>query len=314
MKNIFTPLKKRKSIEESVILLAGTARNVAEHIENEVLTLLQSFDNFKKIYCLIVESDSNDLTLNKLRQLRERISNFEILSLGALAKTMPKRTERLAYCRNKVIDQVRTNPAYQDVDFIVMADLDGVNLDLNSKKIASCWSSKINWDVVTANQGDIYYDIWALRHPYWSPVDCIQQARHLEKIFSERAANNLAVWAKMIYLPEDRGFIPVDSAFGGLGIYKREAFLVGTYRGLSEDGVEICEHVYFHSNLRQAGYHIYINAALINCECHPTDSPTIKRPRLRSTLGIGITQRLGNCIFGKKRFNKYLDLLKNNDV
>ena len=66
----------------------------------------------------------------------------------------------------------------------------------------------------------------SLRHPIWSPDDCLVQRAKLETIIGKKAANNLAVKAKQVALDPTHGMIEVDSAFGGLGIYKRKAFFI----------------------------------------------------------------------------------------
>ncbi len=55
--------KSRKSISESTVLLAGPVRNASAQIENDFGRLLISFDQFKKVFCFVVESDSSDDTI-----------------------------------------------------------------------------------------------------------------------------------------------------------------------------------------------------------------------------------------------------------
>jgi hypothetical protein len=221
---------------------------------------------------------------------------------------MPKRTARLAHARNRILEEVQRNPKYANIDFIAMADLDGINRDITSEKIERCWSLKDPWDIITANQPDRYYDIWTLRHPDWSPGDCLAQRSTLENIMDKDAANNLAVKAKQVSIDPSRGMIEVDSAFGGLGIYKKEAFLSGRYIGLDARGNEVSDHISFHKDLKNAGYRIYINCALVNSNHHIDPPPP--PPTAKSMRSINFIQKIGLTLFGKDRFNKYLDLLK----
>jgi hypothetical protein len=299
----------RKSIADSQILLAGPVRNVAHTIQNEVETLVTSLGCFKEIHCFVVESDSSDDTVKKLEELQGVIKNFSFVSAGKLSEKYPRRTDRIALCRNLIIDAVANNHQFADIDFIAMADLDGMNGLVTPDKIIDCWEADESWDVVTANQQGPYYDIWALRHPEWCPVDCWQHKQSLEEVIGDRAAENLAVTARQPVLPPQLGFIEVDSAFGGLAIYKREAFLAGRYAGVdSAAGFDVADHVPFHEELRAKGYKIYINCALINCQQYP-HSEVIPLP-LKPKGIFKIIQKLGNSIFGKKRFNKYLDSMK----
>ena len=296
-----------KPISQAEILIAGPARNNADTVATEVGTLLSSVAGFKKSYCLVVESDSTDSTLDDLEQLQKALPSFDYISLGHLAKKMPRRTERLAFARNRILDEVRNNPKYAGVDYVVMADLDGINRSITREKIEACWQLNSPWDVITAIQSERYYDIWALRHPDWNPIDCFTQRSRLESIIGKEAANNLAVKAKQVVLPS-AGMIEVDSAFGGLGIYKRDALLAGRYIGLDDAGNEACEHIRFHADLRKAGYRIFINCALVN-SAHHTDPPP-PLPKGRTMAGIKLLQKFGITVFGQERFHKYLDLLK----
>jgi hypothetical protein len=299
----------RKSIENSKILLAGPVRNVAHTIQNEVETLLASFGSFKEVYCFVVESDSSDDTVKKLEELRGVVKNFSYVSAGNLTEKLPRRTDRIALCRNIIIDAVASNPEFADIDYIAMADLDGMNSLVTPEKVADCWEADEDWDVVTANQLGPYYDIWALRHPHWCPVDCWQHKKALEEVVGDRPAENLAITARQVTLSPQLGLIEVDSAFGGLAIYKREAFLAGRYAGTDKVvGFDVADHIPFHEELRAKGYKIYINSALINCTQYPDSEPSSIPLRPKGIFKV--IQRLGNSIFGKKRFNKYLDSIK----
>jgi hypothetical protein len=68
----------------------------------------------------------------------------------------------------------------------------------------------------------------------------------------------------MITIPESADWIPVDSAFGGLGIYRRSILSGARYSGADEDGDGTCEHVPLNNQLRARGARIFINPRLIN--------------------------------------------------
>jgi hypothetical protein len=150
---------RRKPIEKSKILLSGPVRNVASTIEQEAETLISSFENFQETHCFVVESDSSDDTVKKLEELSRKIPNFSFISMGQLSKQYPRRTDRIALCRNAIIDAVSSNPQFADIDYVAMADMDGMNSLVTPEKIAGCWAAVEQWDVVTANQLGDYYDI-----------------------------------------------------------------------------------------------------------------------------------------------------------
>ncbi|MEA9598577.1 hypothetical protein VC178_01540 [Polynucleobacter sp. AP-Sanab-80-C2] len=300
-------------IEEATVLLAGTGRDVASYIASEMKHLLSSLKNFKKVFILVIESDSSDNTVEVLQELKKNIPNFDYLTLGKLAGEIPVRTERIAYCRNQIVKLVKEDPKYAEVDFVMLADLDGLNTHLNATSVAECWNTDVPWDVVTANQLDFYYDVWTLRHKHWSPGDCIVQQSSLESILGYDQSVNLAVWAKQAKLPITAGYIEVEAAFGGFAIYKKQAYITGTYVGSGvSDGVrhEACEHVAHCADMRKAGYRIFINSALINCKRPADQNP--KKPRVLSAVMISAIRKTGIALFGKKRLKKYLSQLMEN--
>ena len=298
-----------KPIKDAEILITGPARNIAALIANEISGLYKAMRDFKCVHGLVVESDSDDGTVQQLVALKGHLLNFNYISLGRLVDQIPMRTARLAYVRNCIIKEVQTNPQYAKIDFIAMADLDGINRHISADAITQCWDVTENWDVITANQANTYYDVWTLRHRDWSPVDCMVQMHKLEPILGESAAQNLAVQAKQVHLSTNQGMIEVDSAFGGLGIYRRAAFLAGRYSGVNTAEQEESDHIAFHADLRKQGYRIYINSALINSS-HHLDPPPPPLAKKHTFFIIRAAQWLGRLLFGHKRFNKYLDLLK----
>jgi hypothetical protein len=292
----------RAAIEASEVLIAGTARNVERFIKSDIDCLKSSFSDFEKVHFLIIESDSSDATLKKLTQLKSENTSFDYITLGNLSNAHPKRTERIALCRNKVIDTLLSSPQYSNINYVAVADLDSVNAKLTREGVRSCWDLKVDWGGITANQTDEYYDIWALRHDYWNADDCWVQRKELERFTSTLFAENLSILSKKIHISPTTPPIKVHSAFGGLAIYKRDAFVSSRYIGLREDGSEICEHVPFHQQMEKNGFQLFINPKMLNC--------TAVVSGLISTICIQCIRKVGVGIFGRNRFNKYLSLLK----
>jgi glycosyltransferase involved in cell wall biosynthesis len=167
-------VRQHKPMDEAELVVVGCVRNGARTIRRAVDTLARATTPFASVRFLIIESDSVDGTVAELRRLRDAMPNLEFTSLGPLRERIAERSERIAACRNRYLDELRNDPRYATVDYVMVADLDGVNDDLTAEAVANCWASNLSWDVVTANQKDAYYDIWALRHPAWCPYDCRQ--------------------------------------------------------------------------------------------------------------------------------------------
>ncbi len=246
------------------VLVVGVVRDVEGCLRRDVFRLREALSGFGRVDWFLVESDSVDGTTQVLNALAGRIPGFRFVSLGSLRARYPLRTERIAFCRNVYLKELRENPSYRDVDLLLVADFDGINQLICRRSIESCFV-RDDWDVCTANQRGRYYDVWALRHDPWCPNDCWRQAEFLERHgLSRGQARFAAVYAKMLVIPPDAPWLEVESAFGGLAIYRRRVLAVGDYEGVARTGGEICEHVVFHRRLRDRGARIFINPAMIN--------------------------------------------------
>ncbi|HCH33032.1 MAG TPA: hypothetical protein DE045_08820 [Oceanospirillaceae bacterium] len=273
------------------VVVVGTVRNVARTLPTEVKRLhniLNSSGHIDTVQWLLIESDSTDNTIQTLDQLSKDISNFGYLGLGNLDKQIPERTERIAHCRNAYLEEIDTNPQYQETDLVIMADLDGINNILTTTALDSCFNNT-DWDVCCANTQGPYYDIWALRHPQWCPVDCLQEHQFLRQHgWRSYAARFSAIYSRMITIPAESGWIEVDSAFAGLAIYKKQAINGQRYSAYAGE-TAICEHVNFHKGIKKNGNKIFINPALLNCS-NPPHSRKLRLPhswKLRLGLFLG---------------------------
>lgn len=167
-----------------------------------------------------------------------------------------ERTIRLARCRARCQRWVRDNAG--DADYVIVLDADphgGFVVDgvLNSVG----WMLQYRGEVCrrpvgamashslfvrsegTDEQGQPRlgigaYDAWAARMSWWEDT-----RRHS--------------WFHLLMPPIGSRPIPFNSAFGGLCVYRREAFLSGVYAGGD------CEHVAFHKAMHAEGYQLYLN-------------------------------------------------------
>lgn len=264
--------------------MVGLARNCEKSIREDINRIKNAIGISKSLVWLIVESDSSDQTLLELRKLQSELSGFNYVSFGELAKQFPKRTERIARCRNYYAEQIRSNRIFKSVDYVIVADLDGLNIEISQIAFESCWT-RYDWDMCAANQNGPYYDIYALRHKVWCPGDCWAQYEFLNK-YSHDFEKNIrqCVHSKMITIPQDSEWIEVDSAFGGFAIYKKTAFDYCEYVGINEAGEEFCEHVNFHKKLRDHGAKLFINPRLINASLTEHTTHLLLRNRIKQKI------------------------------
>ena len=252
------------ALEQSDIVIVGLVRDAQSTIQIDIEKITFAFQSAKSIKWLILESDSRDDTVNEIEALSETFS-INLIKMGDLEPVYPKRTERIAKCRNEYLRILQSDPKYKDVSYIIIADLDGVNSLLNFKNVEECFNAKISWDACFPNQVGPYYDIWALRHPQWCASDCWKETNFYRSLgMSQFQSEKIAVSNKMIKIPEDAAPIQVTSAFGGLGIYKKKAIEGCSYVGTCDDKSEICEHVHFHAEMVEKGMKLFILPAFIN--------------------------------------------------
>ncbi len=291
----------------SEVLVVGAVRNCAAHLRADVTRLRGALRPFRRIQWLLVESDSDDRTVATLRELSAADADFRFISLGRLLEILPRRSERIAFCRNVYLRELRTNPGYRAVDFVVVADFDGLNSLISETAVLSCWD-RADWNVCAANQLGPYYDIWALRHPHWSPNNCSAHYEFLVRhgVGAERALA-VAVHSRMLHIPKDGDWIAVDSAFGGLAVYRRRALENGEYCGVDSDGSDVCEHVALH---RSIGTKIFINPRLINA-AHTEQTEAL---RLRNKMARVLRRAVGGIVRIGRRTHEQRHTLRRSDA
>lgn len=247
--------------EDSRILIVGTIRNGSKTLRKDIDRLTRTVKGCRYFEFFIVESDSSDVTLSLLQEFARKYDNFRYVSLGNLSESLENRNVRMAFCRNQYVNYIRsTNHTF---DFVLVCDLDGLANKISNVSLRSCWAKEI-WHACSANQDGHYYDIYALRHPIWSPNNFeVHQEQLLREGFHPIRARYLALIKRQVVIPKTSDWIEVDSAFGGTTLYKTEVFTFDNYEGY-EYGLSTCEHVTFHAKLRKRGYRIFINPQFIN--------------------------------------------------
>jgi glycosyltransferase involved in cell wall biosynthesis len=264
------------------VVFAGAARDCAAHLP-AVLTNLERLSAACEAAAFVfVENDSRDATRRLLERFGAGRDNFTLFNLAGLGQ-LPIRTLRLEFARNVYLDFVRGEPALADFDSLCVLDMDDTGaypLAVEQFRAALAYlAGTERCAAVFANQLGPYYDLWALRHPQYCPGDAWYEVlsfarRHGcsdQEAFAQTFAKRVRTFA-----PDARP-VEVDSAFGGLGVYRLDyvrrsanPYLGSCVHAWREGGqlaafrMQQCEHVHFHSGLRQLGGRLFILPALIN--------------------------------------------------
>jgi hypothetical protein len=254
--------------------ICALARQSAAGLPSTLARIQELRECFESSNVLFITNDSTDATPDMLRQWKASSEGVEVLGLDGLATSIKARTDRLAAARNLGLHHLRqAMESGARFDLMVVIDTDGINSQLvtGDTFVKALASAPQDWVALFGNQRQAYYDIWALRHRKWCPGDCWQDAQRAAQYypppFRRRAFAKAAkrfVGERQVRIPPGTDPISVDSAFGGIGIYRSAALSGVWYCGRDAAGLEACEHVSLNRGLREAGGRLYILPALLN--------------------------------------------------
>lgn len=260
------------------VIIVGLVRNCEFSVLKEYLRIISACSSLEIVESFFVESDSSDNSLSILQEMRKEFQNFHYVSLGNLISIIPHRIERLRFCRNEYVKYIREMSKLKSFDYVIVADMDGINSALTKHAINSCFFAK-DWDGLFSNQLFGVSDLLALRAKNWLEEDYLielersrmelrkatQPQKFIGKIrqyYRYDKTRKEIIYKRMRYVGISRKLIPVESAFGGIALYKTWCFLHADYQDLEKS--HECEHVTFHRKLAANGAQMYINPRFIN--------------------------------------------------
>lgn len=244
-------------------LIVGITDNMSKKLELELLKVLNSIEAILPTSALIIASDSSGQGQGILEDPSN--PNPKIQYLRSKHDVLPRSDiSKSRVLRNMYVQAIRKDPAFTNYELIVVVDLDGSNTRITESAFRSALDSAFQWDALAANQLGKYRDIESLRHEYWSPNNCMREFRWLKSFINENQAWENAVKSRMIRISAHEPPISVDSAFGGLCIYKRWIFEEFDYDSdrMYEDSEN--SHVTLNRKAKAGGARIFIHPELIN--------------------------------------------------
>ena len=253
---------KNNLIKKQSVVIAGCCINVAYFIKRNLFIMDEIGKQFKEYKIVVFENDSKDSTRNIL--IENKKDHYDYIFEDNV--NIQNRTERIAHCRNKILNHVNTN--YSNFNYLLMLDLDDV---LSSGKLVetihTCFLYKLDqWDAMFANCSDKYYDIYALRKKKYLTSCCWNNANIMKQLgVPHKDAYATCIDKYIINYPMDSKLISVISAFGGAGLYKLKSIEDAKYVGIEPTHLDqqICEHVPFHKNMVDRGCKLYINPTML---------------------------------------------------
>jgi hypothetical protein len=255
------------------IVFCGCTINSANYIEKTINKLIEFKSLFQSCNIIIYENDSNDNTTSLLKNLESQNKITAICETGIKSK-LKLRTLIIAHARNILVQEVLKNKKYM---YMIMIDLDGLLDNFNKKCFTNAFNYDLNsWDALFTNSNGRYYDIWALRfnkqdysknhQKIWGKhildYDCWDMINH-ERFLKRIVNKNLHIKTFQKKIPKKCQLLKVDSAFGGMGIYKVSKIINCKYEGFTRQcscekyfnnkinkcRFDTCEHVSFHRDM-----------------------------------------------------------------
>ena len=229
----------------------GLARDIAGVLPLSIERIEQTARHFADWSAIVLENDSTDGTKELLSEWAYRQRDHVIVEMSDNGKPHlhgfeQARTEAMAGYRNRCRELVEKHCG--DCDYVIVVDLDawggwsthGVMNGIGWHERlpdAGCMASTslFKHDAYRIGQDSVWchYDNWAYRCYGWAP--------------------RLGPWFTFWLPPPGHPPLEVNSAFGGLGIYKTAAYLSSEYSG------EDCEHVPFHARMKEKGWSVFLN-------------------------------------------------------
>lgn len=253
IKNNLNPIVEMKKYN---VIFGATVRDVEEHIKTNLQHINNCGNKFNSYKLIIYENDSSDNTRKILNKYKK--PNYTYIFESKIKEL--RRTVRISNGRNKILQKIRELNKDNSYDYFIMLDLDDVNSSGKFVDTINTCFQYDNWDVLTGNQTEQYYDLWALRKKDDMDYDCWRLVSQNPNM--PNAAHIFVFHKFKKYDPGE--LLEVDSAFSGIAIYKLSSVPYHcNYVGNYDDGGELCEHVEFNRCIKKSGKGIYINTSFL---------------------------------------------------
>jgi hypothetical protein len=197
---------------------------------------------------VIIENDSKDGTKDLLNHWAAHNPRVTIISKDFHNKKRPS-IQFLADVRNLYIDEIN-QPKYDDFNLLIVTDMD-MSYGFDIRGIYHSFAAWESWDAIASN---------GVSNPKGEMYDAFAFAfRNSEFPFAHYDKPD-TYWPDIIpqiqrVYPVNSPFVTVDSAFGGLAIYKRDTLKGCRYHSIKGD----CEHIEFHKCLKHNKGKMFMN-------------------------------------------------------
>lgn len=249
----------REEARQRRLAVVSICRSAMPWLPNTLALVEELGGLWRDCQYFVYENDSSDDTaavLDEYARLRPWMTvRHDTLDREDLRGHQPERTVRLAEYRSRCQEWVRERSSA--FDYVVVLDTDphggfspegvmnslGWFCDFLGRSCRplepGAMASHSLYAVATEQDGKravglAAYDAWAARLSWWEDL-------------------RMHDWFHSLLLPVGSPPVPMNSAFGGLCLYRKDAYLALEYGGGD------CEHVIAHRAMQRAGYQLWLN-------------------------------------------------------
>jgi glycosyltransferase involved in cell wall biosynthesis len=260
----------RSVMKDTTVSICSIVRDCGREVAANIPRVEKLRTLFRDSEVVIFENDSKDNTKEVLRKWQQKSFNVHVFTddFGG-GNTIPSRQQvngnpnfsayridKMARYRNNYMQYLNTGGI--DRDFVIVIDLDIAGFDIEG--IVHSFGTLRKWDCITANGKSLSSRMTSQYHDSYALVEYgqINRPQTEEIIYSNQE--------RFSFLKTGMPLIPVDSAFGGLAIYRWSSLEGLYYSSMPNDDPRVkskCEHAALHKQMKESGRgSIYINPSM----------------------------------------------------
>jgi hypothetical protein len=224
------------------VLICGVCRDIESSLPYSKKIVEEIGSLFSDYFVLLYENNSVDRTVHCLQEWAKEnprvIIETEVLGTEILSQAVLNRTENGEFFRPEAIARARNivlkkalSTDYEEFPYVIWIDMDFV-VSPSLEGLIEVFQTSREWDGVFAYgiaPDDRYWDWYACRYPAF-PFGPELLGMSWYRMEQERVTD--------LVLTQDSDWLPVYSAFGGCGIYKKSSIRDCVYSGVVTEDVE----------------------------------------------------------------------------
>jgi hypothetical protein len=268
--NIDIQARGLEVMKSSSVSICSIVRDCDRNLLRNISRVESLRNLFRESEVIIFENDSKDNTLGTLKDWQNSSRNIIVFSEKYNEQTIPlkkngttnpyfsiSRIRKMVAYRNKYMSILNTGSFIRD--YVIVIDLDIAEFKIEG--VIHSFGVKTSWDCITANG---YSLSSRFKHQYHDSYALIEYGKISDTQTESSIEENRR---KFSFLKKGMPLLQVDSAYGGMAIYKWSSIKGLQYYFLLNDDPKVeckSEHVGLHNSMKKNGSgQIFINPSMI---------------------------------------------------